>query len=92
MKKLRKNLRGFRAGGGSGLEVGGGGGGVKGTFCGGIVDSDKGVVGEEVGPVTVELDEVFTGPGGGGSGVLALADPGRTAGLGLLMLGLLMSA
>lgn len=60
-------------------------GGVRGTFSGGIVEPDSGVAG--VGE-TFELREVATGPTGGGSFVLALADPGRTIGLESEILGL----
>jgi hypothetical protein len=51
-----------------------------------------GFLGEEDGPVTEELGEVATRPGGAGSFVVALADPGRTMGFESLILGLLMSA
>jgi hypothetical protein len=54
--------------------------------------SEVGVLGEEDGPVTEELGEVATGPGGGGSFVAVLADPGSTTAFGLLMVGLGMSA
>ena len=79
-KVLRKNfLFGFGVGGGGGVDAGGtvvlGGGGVRGTFCAGIVEAEVGVAG-----VGFELNEVATKPGGGGSEVLALADPGRTIG------------
>jgi hypothetical protein len=59
---------------------------------GGIVASVVGFLGEEDGPVTEELGEVATRPGGAGSFVVALADPGRTMGFESLILGLLMSA
>ena len=86
---MRKNfLLGFgAAGGGGGTDVGGtvelGGGGVRGTFFAGIVavDGVAGVIG-------FELGDVVTEPGGGGSDVLGLADPGRTIGFGSVMEGL----
>jgi hypothetical protein len=89
MKVLRKIfLLGFGAGGCGGVEAGGalwggGGGGVRGTFCAGIVVDEVGVAG-----VTFELVDVATVPGGAGSDVLALADPGRTAGFESEMVGL----
>ena len=70
----------------------GGGGGTRGTLLGGIVASGVGVLGEEDGPVTEGLGEVATGPGGAGSCVAALADPGSTTGFESLMLSLGMSA
>ena len=89
-KVLRKIfLLGFGAGGGGGgVDAGGavwpgGGGGVRGTFCAGIVVELVGVAG-----VTFELVDVATVPGGGGSEVLALADPGRTIGFESEIVGL----
>jgi hypothetical protein len=75
---LRKNfLLGFGAGGGG--DAGGtvelGGGGVRGIFCAGMVEEVVGLAG-----VGFELVDVATEPGGSGSDVLALADPGRTVG------------
>ena len=52
----------------------GGGEGVRGISCGGIVGVE-GVAG-----VSFEFGDVATGPGGGGSDVLVLADPGKTMG------------
>jgi hypothetical protein len=86
---LRKNLLfGFGgADGGGGVDAGGtvdlGGGGVRGTFCAGIVEEVVGVAG-----VRCELVEGATEPGGSGSDVLGLADPGRTAGFESEILGL----
>lgn len=88
-----KNLRSLLFGLGGGGDGGGGepevvfpgGGGVRGTFCGGIVEAE-GVDG--VGDAAFEFNEVATGPGGGGSFVLALAEPGRTTGVESAMLGL----
>jgi hypothetical protein len=89
-KVLRKIfLLGLEAGGcgdvgaGGVLWGGGGGGGVRGTFCAGMVVDEVGVAG-----VTFELVDVATVPGGAGSDVLALADPGRTTGFESEMLGL----
>jgi hypothetical protein len=79
---LRKNLLfGLGgAGGGGGADAGGtvelGGGGVRGTFSAGIVDAVVGVAGV----IGFELGDVATEPGGGGSDVAALAEPGRTTG------------
>lgn len=61
-------------------------------MLGGIVASEVGVLGDEDGPVTEELGEVVTGPGGAGSFVAALADLGRTTGFESLVLGLVVSA
>lgn len=57
----------------------GGGGGVKGTLEAGI-SVDVGAAG--VLESSEELSEVATGPGGGGSLVSLLAEPGRTIGFG----------
>jgi hypothetical protein len=57
-----------------------------------MVASIVGVLGEEEGPVTEELVEVATGPGGADSFVAALADPGSTTGFESLVLGLGISA
>jgi hypothetical protein len=59
---------------------------------GGIVASEVGVLGEGDGLVTEDIVEVVTRPGGAGSFVVALADPGRTMGLESLMGGLVTSA
>ena len=86
-KVFRKNLLfgfagrvGDGGGGGEGLDDVGivelGGGGVRGTLSAGIVRVVVGVAG-----VGFELSDVATEPGGSGSEVLALADPGRTIGL-----------
>src|SRR4051812_26795069 len=94
-KNFRKNLLGFGGGGGGGgVGEGGGGvdptllgeGGVRGTFCGGIVDVEVGVAG--VGEADLELKLVDTGPTGGGWFVVELADPGRTTGFESDTLGL----
>jgi hypothetical protein len=81
MKVLRKTrLFGFGAegvgavDGGGMIELGGGGGG-RGIFSGRIVEVEI-----EVAGVGFELGEAATAPGGGGSDVLGLADPGRTTG------------
>lgn len=82
MKVFRKNfLLGFGLGA-EGLvdaagtvELEGGGGGVRGTFSAGIVEELVGVVG-----VGFELADVATLPGGAGSDVAGLAEPGRTTG------------
>jgi hypothetical protein len=97
MRNLRILLFCFGCGGGGGVELGGvelgdvggpvftlpGGGGVRGTLWGGIVEADDGVDG-----VAVKLGGLATAPGGAGSLVLELAEPGRTAGLESAMLGL----
>jgi len=57
-----------------------------------MVASVVGVLGEDDGFVTEELVEVAIGPGGAGSFVAALADPGSTTGFESLALGLGMSA
>lgn len=67
----------------------GGVGGVRGTLCGGIIDPELGVAGV---CATDELGDVATGPGGRGSEVASLADPGRTRGLESAILGFLASA
>jgi len=61
--------------------------GIMGIFSTGIVGVDgvAGVIGVSL---TEELSVVFTGPGGRGSSVAELAEPGRTIGLESLMLGL----
>ncbi len=88
MKNVRKNLLlGFGRGGGGVDPVDDGGavctlplgGGVRGTFCGGILDRELGVAGVGC-PPTGAADEV------------ALFDPGRTEGFESEMLGLLTSA
>lgn len=95
---------GFWGGGGGGgggvepVDVGGaawtllGDGGVNGTFSVGIVVLEVGVAGVGGVRISEELVDVATGPGGGGSEVDGLADPGRTAVLESLMLGLVESA
>lgn len=92
MKNLRKNLLGLGfgvgGGGGGGTEEAGGGGGVRGTFSIGIV-VELGVAG--VGGV-FELNEVATGPSGGGTEVPALAEPGKITGFESAILGFLTSA
>ncbi len=88
VKNLRKNLRfGFGGGGGGGGAEEGGGGGVRGTLLGGIEEAELGVagVGEEV--AVFAFSVVATAPGGNGSDVLGLADPGRTVGFEPDMLG-----
>ena len=104
MTNLRKNLLlGFGVRGGGvveeAVEVGGavgtlppGGGGVRGTFEGGIAELELGVAGAGEGPASLELDVSATRPGGAGSDVLALADPGRTAAFESAILGFLSSA
>ena len=102
VRNLRRNLRGFLGGGGGvgggvePIELGGavctfvlGGGGVRGTFCGGTVELELGVTGfEEAAPsLELEPDVGNTGPGGGGSEVLELAEPGRTMVFESAMLG-----
>lgn len=77
---MRKNfLFGFGGGGAGVVDTGGivelGGGGVRGTFSTGIAEAVVGVAG-----VGFELVDVATAPGGGGSDVAGLADPGRTTG------------
>lgn len=80
MKNLRKKrLFGFGAESGGILDEGGGGG-VRGTFAAGIV--------VEVGVTGVTELGVTTAPGGSGSEVAALADPGSTGGLESAILGL----
>ncbi len=56
------------------------------------VASVEGVLGEEDGPVTEELGEVATGPGGAGTFFAALADPGSTMGFESPMVGFVISA
>ena len=59
---------------------------MRGTFLGGIVEAETGVVG--VGDVAVfAFIEVATAPWGRGSEVLGLADPGKTTGFESEMLG-----
>ncbi len=88
VKNLRKNLRRLRGGGGGGGAEVAGGGGLRGTLSAGIV-VELGVAG--VGGI-LEFKEVATGPGGGGTEVLALAEPGSTAGFESAILGFLSSA
>lgn len=89
VKNRRKNFRGFGAGGGGGggtAPTASGVGGVRGTFGGGIAEFDVGIAGldDEVAGVGAVADlafiEVSTLPGGRGSEVLELADPGSTIG------------
>lgn len=58
---------------------------------GGITESVLGVAGEDD-AVTEELGLVFTGPGGRGSFVAVLADPGSTTGFESAIVGFLVSA
>jgi hypothetical protein len=84
--------------GGDPIEVGGAvwtllagaGGGTRGTLVGGIEGFEFVVVGDV--PVTEALGAGTTRPGGAGSFVAELADPGRTTGRESLMLGFLTSA
>lgn len=59
---------------------------------GGIGELEAGVagVGDEVD--SLELGDGVTGPGGGGSEVAGLADPGRTTGFESFKIGFLSSA
>jgi hypothetical protein len=72
------------------MVLAGGGGGVSGTLSIGIELSAVGVWG--VFDVIEELEGVDTGPGGKGSFVAALAEPGKTAGLESFILGFFTSA
>lgn len=69
------------------MEADGGGGGVRGILSGGIILDDVGDF------AVAELGEGgLTAPGGGGSEVAGLADPGITADLELDILGLVLGA
>lgn len=104
VKNLRKNfLLGFGVGGGGGgggpVAVGGAvwtlplwGGGLRGAFDGRMVEPELGVAGVGWGAASFELDVSATRPGGAGSEVVALADPGSTAGFESAILGFLSSA
>ena len=68
----------------------GGEGGTNGTFDGGIVVLDVGVAGEEEDAVD-ELGFGVTRPGGAGSFVAGLAEPGSTVAFESVMLGFCIS-
>lgn len=61
--------------------------GARGRLSVGIIGVD-GVAGVAGVSVTVELSDVLTAPGGRGSSVLELAEPGRTTGFESLIVGL----
>ena len=88
IRTVEKNLRKKRLlrGGGVGVAELGGGGGVNGTLFAGIL-ADAGVAGVEA-AVIEEEDVSATGPGGRGSDVASLAEPGRTADFESAILGL----
>ena len=78
MKNFRKNLR-------FGLGVGGGGGGVEAAGVEALIGTFGGAIAAPTGVSVFADGGVYrvggTGPGGSGSEVLSLRDPGRTMGL-----------